>query len=103
MADPLTPAISDRICKHMNEDHASAIALYAQVFGQQTDVTMAQMQAIDPTGMDLVVESEGGSKTIRIEFEQPLKDSEDAHQVLIAMAKQARSVGKNSAENLYFQ
>ncbi|AGF50845.1 ssr1698 [Synechocystis sp. PCC 6803] len=96
MADPLTPAISDRICKHMNEDHASAIALYAQVFGQQTDVTMAQMQAIDPTGMDLVVESEGGSKTIRIEFEQPLKDSEDAHQVLIAMAKQARSVGKNS-------
>jgi len=36
MADPLTPAISDRICKHMNEDHASAIALYAQVFGQQT-------------------------------------------------------------------
>ncbi|MBE9242306.1 DUF2470 domain-containing protein [Synechocystis salina] len=96
MADPLTPAISDRICKHMNEDHASAIALYAQVFGQQTDVTTAQMQAIDPTGMDLVVESDGGAKTIRIEFEQPLKDSEDAHQVLIAMAKQARSAGKNS-------
>ncbi len=96
MADPLTPAISDRICKHMNEDHASAIALYAQVFGQQTDVTTAQMQSIDPTGMDLMVESDGGSKTIRIEFEQPLKDSEDAHQVLIAMAKQARSAGKNS-------
>jgi putative heme iron utilization protein len=96
MADPLTPAISDRICKHMNEDHASAIALYAQVFGHQTDVTTAQMQAIDPTGMDLVVENDGGSKTIRIEFEQPLKDSEDAHQVLITMAKQARSAGKNS-------
>jgi putative heme iron utilization protein len=78
----------------MNEDHASAIALYAQVFGQQTDVTTAQMQAIDPTGMDLMVETNGESQTIRIEFEQPLKDSEDAHQVLIAMAKQARSATK---------
>ena len=94
MADPLTPAISDRICKHMNEDHASAIALYAQVFGQQTDVTTAQMQAIDPTGMALMVEINGESQTIRIEFEQPLNDSEDAHQVLIAMAKQARSAAK---------
>ena len=94
MADPLTPAVSDRICKHMNEDHASAIALYAQVFGQQPDVTAAQMQAIDSTGMDLMVETNGNSQTIRIEFEQPLKDSEDAHQVLIAMAKQARSVAK---------
>ena len=94
MADPLTPAISDRICKHMNEDHASAIALYAQVFGQQTDVTTAQMQAIDPTGMDLIVETNGKSETIRITFEHPLKDSEDAHQVLIAMAKQARSATK---------
>jgi putative heme iron utilization protein len=91
MADLLTPAISDRICKHMNEDHASAIALYAEVFGNQAGVKSAQMQAIDPDGMDLVVESNGESQTIRIEFDQPLKDSEDAHQVLIAMAKQARS------------
>ncbi|AIE73238.1 MULTISPECIES: DUF2470 domain-containing protein [unclassified Synechocystis] len=94
MADPLTPAISDRICKHMNEDHASAIALYAQAFGQQTGVESAQMQAIDPEGMDLLIHSDGQIKTIRIAFEQPLQDSEDAHQVLIAMAKQARSLAK---------
>ncbi|MEY2984822.1 MAG: hypothetical protein RLZZ568_1439 [Cyanobacteriota bacterium] len=91
MADPLTPVISDRICKHMNEDHAAAIALYAQVFGQQTDITAAQMQAIDTTGMDLIVHSEGESQVIRIEFDHPLQDSEDAHQTLIAMVKQARS------------
>ena len=24
-ADPLTPAVSDRICKHMNDDHADAV------------------------------------------------------------------------------
>jgi putative heme iron utilization protein len=75
----------------MNEDHASAIALYAQVFGQQSDVTTAQMQAINATRMDLMVESKGISQTIRIEFDHPLQDSEDAHQTLIAMVKQARS------------
>lgn len=94
MADPLTPTISDRICKHMNEDHASAIVLYAQVFGKQAGVASAQMQAIDPEGMDLIVESNGETSTIRITFEKPLKDSEDAHQVLIAMAKEARSTAK---------
>jgi putative heme iron utilization protein len=24
-ADPLSPAVSDRICKHMNDDHAEAV------------------------------------------------------------------------------
>ena len=30
MSEAITPAISDRICQHMNQDHAAAIALYAQ-------------------------------------------------------------------------
>ncbi|MEY2833004.1 MAG: hypothetical protein RLZZ574_2263, partial [Cyanobacteriota bacterium] len=33
MSEAITPAISDRICQHMNQDHAAAIALYAQVYG----------------------------------------------------------------------
>jgi putative heme iron utilization protein len=74
----------------MNEDHAAAIALYAQVFGQQAGVQSAQMQSIDSEGMDLMVETDGEKKSVRITFENPLQDSEDAHQVLIAMAKQAR-------------
>lgn len=91
MADLLTPAISDRICKHMNEDHAEAIALYAQVFGQRPDTETAQMLAIDPQGMDLSIQHQGQSETIRITFDHTLQDSEDAHQTLIAMVRQARS------------
>ena len=45
--------ISDRICTHMNEDHASAVVLYAQAFGDQPQATEAQMLAIDANGMDL--------------------------------------------------
>lgn len=93
MADAITPAVSDRICKHMNEDHADAVALYARIFGQMPAVTAAQMQAIDPEGMDLLVQVEGSTQPVRIPFDHHLQDSEDAHQTLIAMVRQARSQG----------
>lgn len=92
MSDPITPQISDRICKHMNEDHAEAIALYAKVYGGATDVTAAKMVSIDPEGMNLSVQhgAESGESPLRITFDHHLQDSEDAHQTLIAMVRQAR-------------
>jgi putative heme iron utilization protein len=92
MPDPITPAISDRICKHMNEDHADAIALYARVYGQVA-ANSAQMQSIDPEGMNLLAETDGGMTPVRITFDHTLQDSEDAHHTLIDMVKQARSKG----------
>ena len=32
-ADPLTDAVSARICKHMNDDHAEAVLAYAHHYG----------------------------------------------------------------------
>ncbi len=90
MADPITPAVSQRICQHMNEDHADAIAIYAQVYGNTPQAATAVMQAIDPEGMDLIAEVEGQFTPIRIPFDHVLQDSEDAHQTLIAMVRQAR-------------
>jgi putative heme iron utilization protein len=91
MADPLSPQISDRICKHMNEHHADAIVLYAKAFGGISEATAAQMRQIDATGMDLDVEIAGTPQSLRIPFDHELQDSEDAHQTLIAMVRQARS------------
>ncbi len=91
MADPLTPQVSERICKHMNEDHADALALYAKVFGQVEGVSQARLQAIDAEGMDLQVEVDGAMRKLRIPFDHPLKDSEDAHHTLVAMLRQARA------------
>jgi putative heme iron utilization protein len=90
MADSLTPAISDRICKHMNEDHAEAIALYAKVYGNQPETEAAQMLSIDAKGMNLSIQIQEKNDTLRIEFDHILTDSEDAHQTLIAMVRQAR-------------
>ncbi|MDJ0681373.1 MAG: DUF2470 domain-containing protein [Xenococcaceae cyanobacterium MO_167.B52] len=90
MSDKITPEISDRICKHMNEDHAEAIALYAKVFGDAPETETAKMISIDPEGMNLTAQVKGASIPIRITFDHTLADSEDAHQTLIGMVRQAR-------------
>ncbi len=90
MSEPITPQISDRICKHMNEDHAEAIVLYAKVFGSSPEAETAQLKAIDPQGMDIITQIKGESVPVRVSFDTPLKDAEDAHHTLIEMVKQAR-------------
>lgn len=91
MSDVISPEVSDRICAHMNEDHADAVLLYAKAFGNLTDATAAEMLSIDPEGMNLSATTNGASVPIRIKFDRVLKDSEDAHHTLIAMVRQARS------------
>jgi putative heme iron utilization protein len=95
MADALTPDVSDRICKHMNEDHAEAVTLYAKVFGGASDATAATMIRIDAAGMDLAAQVNGDEMPVRVTFDHELQDSEDAHQTLIALVKQARSQAKS--------
>jgi putative heme iron utilization protein len=91
VADPITPEVSQRICAHMNDDHAEAVLLYAKVYGKAKEATAAKMSAIDPEGMDLSVMLNGEATSLRIPFERHLTDSEDAHQTLIGMVRQARS------------
>ena len=91
MSEIITPAISDRICKHMNEDHREAIALYAKAFGDAPKTEAATMVSIDPQGMNLSAQIDGETVPVRVEFDHPLKDAEDAHHTLVAMIKQARS------------
>lgn len=92
MADLLTSEVSTRICKHMNEDHADAVKLYAEYFGHSGVISHAEMKSIDPEGMDLLIlQGDENTLSIRIPFDHVLQDSEDAHHTLIAMIKQARS------------
>ncbi len=91
MADPITPEVSQRICTHMNDDHPEAVLLYATAYGKVEGAIIARMTAIDPEGMDLSVATNGKDAALRIPFERRLTDSEDAHQTLIGMVRQARS------------
>ena len=94
MSKDFSADISSRICKHMNDDHADAIVIYAKSFGGLTDAIAAQMLSIDAQGMDLTAQVNGEAVPVRIQFDHVLADAEDAHQTLIAMVKQARVKAK---------
>lgn len=94
MSEAITTAVSDRICKHMNDDHADAVLMYAQVYGQATAATAAKMESIDPEGMNLTAEVEGATVPVRVLFERPLASAKEAHVVLVEMLKQPHGQGE---------
>ncbi|MEH2181402.1 DUF2470 domain-containing protein [Nostoc sp.] len=94
MSNDFSAEISSRICKHMNDDHADAVVIYAKAFGGVTDAIAAEMLSIDAQGMDLTAQVNGEAVPVRIQFDHVLVDAEDAHQTLITMVKQVRVKAK---------
>ena len=82
-ADPLTPAVSDRICKHMNDDHADAVLAYARHYGGVANPSTARMLAVTPEAMQLEVDGE----PLEVPFDHLLSDSDDAHRTLVTMLR----------------
>ena len=82
-ADPLTPAVSDRICKHMNDDHVEAVLAYARHYGGIEAPQAARMVAVRPEAMQLEVDG----RPVQVAFDHTLSDSEDAHRTLVAMLR----------------
>ena len=82
-ADPLTAAISDRICQHMNDDHAQAVLAYARHYGGVEAPQQARMVAVRPEAMQLEVDGQ----LLDVAFDHTLSDSEDAHHTLVAMLR----------------
>ncbi|MFM7269048.1 MAG: DUF2470 domain-containing protein [Cyanobium sp.] len=82
-ADALTPAVSDRICRHMNDDHAEAVLAYARHYGGLSTATSARMLAVGAEAMRLEVDG----VAVEIPFDHSLTDSEDAHRTLVTMLR----------------
>lgn len=82
-ADPLTPAVSDRICRHMNDDHAAAVLAYAHHYAELPEASSAQMVRVSADAMTLEVDG----ATVEVPFDHPLSDSEDAHRTLVSMLR----------------
>ena len=82
-ADPLTSAVIERICKHMNDDHAEAVLAYARHYGGVEAPQQARMVAVRPEAMELEVDGQ----RLAVAFDHTLSDSEDAHRTLVAMLR----------------
>lgn len=81
----------ERIVSHMNEDHADAVLRYARFFGNALSATAARLVGLDTVAMRIAVEFEGAPPAeISVAFPEPLRNADDAHQVMVKMAKDAR-------------
>ena len=76
--NPFSAAQEARILDHMNNDHAAALRHYAG--GKD-----AVMTGIDAEGFDLIANQ---SRKLRIPFEHPVKNMDEAREALVAMSRQ---------------
>ena len=75
-ANPFSTAQESQIIHHMNNDHSDALGHYA-------GGGSAVMVGIDAEGFDLLQ----SGKKVRIAFETPVRNMEEARQALVDMAK----------------
>lgn len=86
-ADPLLDA-APHILQHMNADHGEALRRITRHFGK-LDAEEATMVSCDRLGFVVRARTAEGMKGLRIAFLEPVRSSEDARRVLVAMTRQA--------------
>jgi putative heme iron utilization protein len=86
--DPLADAAAG-IVRHMNEDHADALVLYAHHFAG-VDADEAQMVAVDRLGFKLRLRQGDRLWGTRIAFPREVTTAAESREVLTAMLRDAR-------------
>ena len=76
MKNPFSAAQESRIIQHMNNDHSDALRHYC-------GGGPAEMAGIDAEGFDVL----NSSRKVRLTFETPIHNMEDARRALAAIAK----------------
>lgn len=81
-----------RIISHMNDDHADAVLMYAQVFAGRTQAVSARLVSFDERGMGILCSEPDGETECRVDFDKPLANAGEARQMLVNMVDRARQL-----------
>jgi putative heme iron utilization protein len=88
--DPLLP-VAAGILRHMNDDHADALADYCRVFGRVEPVS-AELVGVDRYGMDVLATLAGEDKrAVRVHFSEPTDTTDAVRKQTIALLREARA------------
>jgi putative heme iron utilization protein len=88
--DPTAPAAASAR-RHLNEDHADSVLLWAQTLGGYDDALEATCEAIDRYGVDLRVQTPRGQAPVRVGFAEPARSPGDLRGATVALAAAARA------------
>jgi hypothetical protein len=87
----LSPAAVARIVEHMNDDHADAVLRYVRFLAGRLNATAARLVDLDPIAMRIETDfADGTTQVVSVAFPEALESAEDAHRVMVSMAKDAR-------------
>jgi putative heme iron utilization protein len=88
--DP-TAAAAAAARRHLNEDHADSVLLWARTLGGYADAIEASCEAIDRYGVDLRVQTPRGQAPVRVGFAEPARSPADLRGATVALAEEARA------------
>ncbi len=92
--DPLTE-IAPGVLEHMNEDHSHNLLDYSHAFTDADWASEATMVRLDQHGFDMRVADGERNEEVRVPFQAPLATSEEVHEMMVRLARQAReTLGK---------
>ncbi len=94
--DPIAPAAGG-IISHMNDDHADAVRLYAEVLAGVNGVVDATMSAVDRYGFEIVVRTAEAPSVVRLSYDEPLTEPGQVRGEMIALLARARKAGATDA------
>ncbi len=75
------------IVAHMNADHAESVCDYARHYGELDVVDAATLRTLDADAMTIVAFSGGAKHVLSVDFDHTLRDTVDARETLVAMAR----------------
>jgi heme iron utilization protein len=88
--DPVSEG-AERAIDHLNEDHDDALLEMAQALGGCSEATAARCLDADRTGLDLLVQTPGGEREVRVAYEEPIDEPAGLRKATVKLAQKARA------------
>lgn len=88
--DPVS-GLADGAITHLNDDHADALLLIAQVTGGRADATTATALGLDRYGLDLLATGPTGAGRVRVPWPDPVATPGEVRAASVALVQAARA------------
>lgn len=95
-------AVPPGLLAAINEEHADSMLLVGRVLGRAPGAVAAEATGVDRHGVDLLVSTTDGTRRVRLDFAEPVADTDALTAALLALVVRARAesgeAGQTSAE-----
>lgn len=87
--NPFGPDVIAAVAHHMNDDHSDDSVLIVRALGDTPAASAAEVTHLDGAGVDFAVTVDGGQRTVRVPWSQPLTERPQIRQEFVRMYHEA--------------